>query len=73
MEWGVGSGGARTRCNGAGRARRDGAPFLNPHSPLPTPHSPSEPGTVIALKVSHCIHIASGSHVTPEAMCVVMI
>jgi hypothetical protein len=35
--------------------------------------NPFGPGTVIALKTSHCIHIASRSHVTPGAMWVVMI
>jgi len=32
-----------------------------------------EPGTVIALKVSHCIHIAFGSRVAPEAVWMVMV
>jgi len=35
--------------------------------------NPFEPGTVIALKVSHCIHIAFGSRVAPEAVWMVMV
>jgi hypothetical protein len=56
-----------------GRVRRYGAPFPIPHSLLPIPRSPSDPGTVIALKVSHCIHIAFGSRVAPEAVWMVMV
>jgi len=45
--------------------------------PIPNPQSltsnPFEPGTVIALKTSHCIHIAFRSHATPGAMWVVIV
>jgi len=62
-EWGVGSG-----------ERKDETLWRAfPHAPLPTPHSPPEPGIVIALKISHCIHIAFVSLVTPEAVWMVMI
>jgi hypothetical protein len=44
--------------------------FINPHSAF---RIPFEPGTVIALKVSHCIHIAFGSRVAPEAVWMVMV
>ena len=56
-----------------GMARGYGAPFLIPHSLLPIPHSPSEHGIVIALKISHYIHIAFVSPVTQEAVWMVMI
>ncbi len=42
----------------------------NPQSAI---RNPFEPGTVIALKVSHCIHIAFGSRVAPEAVWMVMV
>jgi hypothetical protein len=38
--------------------------FINPHSAFRIPRSairiPSGPGIVIALKISHCVHIVSG-------------
>jgi hypothetical protein len=46
------------------------ASFRIPHSAF---RNLIAPGTVIALKVSHCIHIAFGLRVAPEAVWMVMV